>query len=348
MATLNGAALTLLDLAKTWDPNGQPARIVELLHQNNEILQDMLWVEGNLPTGTRTTVRTGLASASWRLFNQGVAITKNTSAQIDEACGKLESWGEVDKALAELNGNAAAFRLSEAAGHLEGMNQEMAGTLIYGNQGTAPEEYTGFAPRYSSLGSNCISAGGSGSDNTSIWLVGWGPLTVHGIYPKGTMGGLQHHDHGEQTVGDTGTGAAGTRLRVLQDQWIWNAGLAVRDWRYVARLANIDVSNLVAESSAANLTKGMIKLLHQMPSTNGGMTKDQGFVGVKLAYYMNRTTAQMLDIQRYNVMSGSGTGIQNLGGSITWETIDGKWTPAFRGIPIRIVDQILETEATVA
>src|SRR5688572_30311512 len=314
MATLNGAALTLLDLAKTWDPNGTPARIVEMLHQNNEILADMLWIEGNLPTGTRTTVRTGLASAAWRLFNQGTAITKNTNAQIDEACGLLTAWGEVDVDLAELNGNSAAFRLGEAQGHLEGINQEMAGTLIYGNQGTAPEEFTGFMPRYSALGNNCISGGGSGSDNASILLVGWGPLTVHGVYPKGTPAGLQHLDHGRQTV-DTTAGVGGARLSVYQDEWKWKAGLAVRDWRYVVRIANIDVSNLVAESSAANLIKLMIKAWYQLPSTLGGMTKDQGFVGVKPCWYMNRTTAQMLDIQRFNVMAGAGTGSQNLGGS---------------------------------
>src|SRR5262245_60581934 len=102
-----------------------------------------MWVEGNLPTGTRTTVRTGLASATWRLFNQGVQVSKNTNAQIDEACGMLESWGEVDVALAKLNSNAAAFREGENAGHLEAMNQEFAQTLIYGNSGTAPEEFTG-------------------------------------------------------------------------------------------------------------------------------------------------------------------------------------------------------------
>lgn len=347
MATLNGNALTLLDLAKTWDPNGQPARIVELLHQNNEILQDMLWVEGNLPTGTRTTVRTGLAAAFWRLFNQGVQVTKNTNAQIDEACGMLETWGEVDCALAELNGNTAAFRLSENQGHLEGMNQEMAGTLMYGNQGTAPEEFTGFAPRYSSLGNNVLSGGGSGSDNASIWLIGWGSNTIHGVYPRGTPGGLQHVDHGKR-VTETVTGVGGSRLAVYSDQWIWRAGLVVKDWRYAVRGCNIDVSNLVGESSAANLTKLMIKMWHQLPSANGGMTKDQGWAGVKPAYYMNRTVAQMLDIQRYNVMGGMGTGSQNLGGSIDWATIDGRWTPTFRGIPIRIVDQLTETEAAVA
>jgi len=347
MATLGANAVTLTDWAKTRDPDGKTARIIEILAQSNPILDDMLWVEGNLPTGTRTTVRTGLPSSTWRLFNQGVQVTKATNAQIDEACGMLESWGEVDVKLANLNGDAAAFRASENVAHIEGMNQEMAGTLFYGNSGTAPEEFSGFATRYSALGQNCISGGGSGSDNTSIYFVGWGANSVHGIYPKGSSAGLKHMDHGEVTI-ETVNGVGGSRLRVFQDQWTWDAGLAVRDWRYVVRICNIDVSNLTGESSAANLVKLMIKAYHRLPSLAGGSTVAQGYVGVKPAIYMNRTAAQMLDIQRYNTMSGQGTGSQNLGGSIDWATIDGKWVPAFRGIPIRITDQLLETEATVA
>lgn len=347
MATLGTNAITVTDLAKTWDPNGQPARIVELLSQTNPILDDMLWKEGNLPTGTRTTVRTGLASATWRLFNQGTAVSKNTNAQIEEACGMLSSWGEVDVDLADLNGNAAAFRVSENAGHLEAMNQEMAGTVFYGNAGTAPEEFNGLATRYSALGQNCISGGSvTGSDGTSIWLVGWGDLTVHGIYPKGSQAGLQHVDHGKQVI-ETVAGVGGSRLTVYQDEWKWKCGIAVRDWRYVVRGCNIDVSALVAESSATNLIKLMIKMVHRIPTLYGGMT-NQGFVGIKPAFYLNRTVAQMLDIQRFNTMSGQGTGSQNLGGSITYADIDGKFIPTFRGIPIRITDAILETEGTVS
>lgn len=346
MATLGANAVTLTDLAKTWDPDGTPARIVELLSQTNPILDDMLWIEGNLPTGTRTTVRTGLASATWRLFNQGVAVTKNTNAQLDEQAGMLQSWGEVDVDLAELNGNSADFRLGENAGHMEAMNQEMAGTLFYGNAGTAPEEFSGLATRYSSLGQNCISGGGSGSDNSSIWIVGWGALTTHGIYPKGSQAGLQHIDHGK-TVIETVNGVGGSRLTVYQDEWKWKCGIAVRDWRYNVRGCNIDISNLVAESSAANLIKLMIKMWHRIPTFAGGQT-NQGFVGVKPVWYMNRTVAQMLDIQRFNTVSGQGTGSQNLGGSIQYDQVDGRWTPTFRGAPIRICDQLLETEATVS
>lgn len=332
MSALGGSALTLMDFAKRLDPNGSVPTIVELLSQTNEMLADMLFLEGNLPTGHRTTVRTGLPTVAWRLLNQGVATSKSTTAQIDEQCGMLEAWCEVDKDLAMLNGNTAAFRLSEAQAFIEAMNQEMQQTVIYGNAGLAAEEFTGLAVRYSDStaanGQNIIKAGGAGSDNASIYLCVWGANTVHGIFPKGSKAGLIHEDLGLVTV-EASTGLGGQRLRAYQDHWQWKCGIALRDWRYVVRIANIDISNLVAKSSAADLIDNMIKAIHRIPNIGMG----------KPVFYMNRTCAQMLDIQRRDDVAGA---------CLDYSVVDGKQIASFRGIPIRVVDQLLETEATVS
>lgn len=333
MATLESNALTLADWSKRLDPNGKVPMIVELLAQTNEVLDDMLFMEGNLPTGHRCAVRTGLPEVAWRLLNQGVQPSKSTTAQIDEATGTMEAWSEVDKELAELNGNTSEFRLSEAQAFIEAMNQEMASTLFYGNSSLAPEEFTGLAPRYSDLsagnGQNIIDGGGAGADNTSIWLVCWGSQTVSGIFPKGSKAGLQHYDHGEQTI-ETSTGLAGTRMRAYQDQWQWKCGVALRDWRYVVRVANLDISDLAAGGGgAADLVELMIKAMHRLPSLNMG----------KCAFYMNRSVFQYLDIQRRNDVASAG---------MRYEEVDGKIVYNFRGIPIRKVDALLETEAVVS
>ncbi len=333
MSTLATNVLTLADWAKRLDPTGKVSTIVELLGQTNEMLDDMLWAEGNLPTGHRTTVRTGLPTPAWRLLNQGVQPSKSTTAQIDEAIGMLEAWSEVDRDLALLNGNTAEFRMSEAQAFVEGMNQEMIGTVIYGNSGTAPEEFTGLAPRYSSLsaanGSSIINAGGSGGDNSSIWLIVWGANTVHGIFPKGSQAGLLHENLGEVTV-ETTAGIAGTRMRAFQDHWQWKAGIALRDWRYAARIANIDISDLVAKSAAPDLFDLMIKAINRIPSLGSG----------KAAFYMNRTCRQMLDIQgRDDVQSG---------GQLSYDTVSGKRVASFQGIPIRTVDALLQNETAVS
>jgi len=332
MATLAANVLTLADWAKRLDPDGKVDAIVEMLSQTNEILTDMLFMEGNLPTGHRSTVRTGLPTAAWRLLNQGITPSKSTTAQVDEAIGMLEAWSEVDKDLAELNGNTGAFRLSEAQAFVEAMNQEMASTFIYGNSGTAPEEFNGLALRYNSLSGanaqNIIDAGGTGSDNSSIWLVSWGAQTTFGVFPKGSKAGLVHEDHGLVTV-ETTAGIAGSRMRAYQDRWQWKLGVVVKDWRYTVRAANIDISDLVAKSSAADLFDTMIKMMHRIPNLRLG----------RPVFYMNRSVFQMLDIQgRDDVQSGGG---------LKFENVEGVIQRTFRGVPVRLVDALTEAEAQI-
>lgn len=340
MATLASNALTLLDWAKRLDPDGKVPTIVELLSQTNSILEDMLWREGNLPTGHRITQRTGLPTVYWRLINQGVAGSKSTTTQVDEQCGMLESWSEVDKDEAELNGNVNAFRLSEAMAFLEAMNQEMAGTLFYGSAAN-PEEFVGFANRYSDLsagnGQNILDAGGTGADNSSVWLCGWGDNTVCGIFPKGSKAGIMHEDLGLVTV-ETSTGIAGNRMRAYQDHWQWKAGLALKDWRYAVRIANIDNSDLVGltgtqqTTDSTFVTKMMSRAIDRLPSLNG----------IKPVFYANRTVLSLLRVaaqEKSNSVLDIQKGLNQFGKTI--------FNLTYLGIPVRQVDQLTSAEAQV-
>lgn len=326
------SALTLLDWAKRIDPNGKIATVVEMLGQTNEVLGDMRWVEGNLPTGHRTTVRTALPTVGFRQLNQGVTPTKSSTAQIDENAAILEAMCEVDVDLAKLNGDVAAFRLSEARAFMEAMNQKMAYSLFYGNAGTDPEQFYGLAPRYNdtngNTGENIIDAGGSGSDNSSIWLVVWGNDTLHGIFPKGSKAGLVHEDLGEQLI-QTATGIGTGRMKAYVDRWQWKCGIAVRDWRYAVRVANVDISSLIADGagSSVKLMEYMLKAIHRIPSLGMGTP----------VFYCNRTVREMLDIQAMNK--------SNLQLSVGQE--EGKLKTTFRGIPIRTVDALTEAETRV-
>lgn len=327
MAVKGLTALTLADWGKRVDPNGKIDKIIELLGQTNPILEDMPFVEGNLPTGHRTTVRSGLPTATWRLLNYGVQPSKSTTVQITDSAGMLEAYAEVDKSLADLNGNTSEFRLSEDRAFIEAMNQQMAQTLFYGDTSVNPQQFMGLSSRYSSKtagnGQNIIDAGGTGTDNTSIWLVVWGENTVHGIFPKGQKAGLQHQDLGEQTLQD----ANGGKYQGYRSHYKWDNGLTLRDWRYVVRIANIDVSDLSVTGSAVNIVTQMVKALHRIP--NRGMGKP--------VFYMNRTVAQALDLQSLDKASLA----------LTVKETEGDWWTAFRGIPIRETDAILETEARV-
>jgi hypothetical protein len=261
---------TLSDLVKRQDPDGKISTIVEILNETNEILEDMVWVEGNLPTGHRTTIRSGIPAPTWRKLYGGVQPSKSTTVQVTDTTGMLEAYAEVDKELADLNGNTNEFRLSEDKAHIEGMNQEMAETLFYGNEGTEPEAFTGLAPRFNSLtgannSDNVINGGGTGSDNASIWLMVWGPNTCHGIIPKGSVGGLQMEDKGQVTIENVD--GSGGRMEAYRTHYIWKGGLTVRDWRYIVRIPNIDRSALTKDaSSGANLPDLMFEALERIPN----------------------------------------------------------------------------------
>lgn len=340
MATLGTSVLTLGDWAKRLDPQGKVDKTVELLSQTNEILTDMMWMEGNLPTGHRTTIRTGLPSAYWRLINNGVTPSKSTTAQVDEQCGMLEAWSEVDKDLAELNGNVGSFRLNEAQAFLEAMNQEMASTMFYGSAAN-PEEFVGFAPRYADLSAanaeNILDAGGSGSDNSSVWLVGWGGNECFGVFPKGSKAGIMHEDLGLVTV-ETTAGVAGSRMRAYQDHWQWKSGLVVKDWRYAVRIANIDISDLAglattqATTASTYIVKLMSRAIDRLPKTSG----------IKPVFYANRSVMSLLRVAALE-KSTSAVAIEE-GLNQFGQTIH---TTKFLGIPVRLVDALTITESQI-
>jgi hypothetical protein len=339
MSTLSTYNLTLVDWAKRLDADGRIPVIAELLSQTNEILTDCVFKEGNLPTGERVVIRTGLPTVYWRALNQGIPSSKSTTVQVDEACGMLEARSEVDKDLAMLNGNTAQFRLSEDFAFLEAMNQEMASTMFYGNPATEPKEFLGIAPRYSDSSGpanaqNILSGGGS-TNLTSIYLVVWGEQTVYCPFPKGSKAGLIHQDLGEQTVYNSD----GTRLQALATLYQWKNGLVVKDWRYVVRIANIDTAALIAQSgtqaitAATAIVKLMGRALDRVPNLAMG----------RPVFYMNRTVHSGLRLMAMD-KNASVLAIQQAMGEFGTSK---NWL-SFEGVPLRKCDAILNSETAVS
>jgi hypothetical protein len=334
MAVLPTTRPTLLDLSKRTDPDGNIAEIVELLEQELPILQDMTFQEGNLPTGHRTTVRTGIPTPTWRKINGGVQPTKSTTAQITANTGMMEAYAEVDKALADLNGNEATWRMTEEWGHVEGMRQEAERTIFYGNEGSQPEAFTGLTPHYSDRtavsGANIINAGNDGApttDNQSIWLVGWGANTVHGIIPKGSNAGLQITDKGQVTI-ENADGQGG-RMEGYRTHYRWDMGLVVRDWRYVVRIANISKAALTSDAATGpNLPNLMFEALERIQSL-GGVTP---------VFYASRAIITKLRQQSANAVKNSTLTIDNVGGVMRQD---------FNGVPIKRADALKADEAYV-
>ncbi len=333
MSTI-GTLVTYLDFASRLDPANKIGGIIELMARTNTILEDMHVIEGNLLTGHKSTVRTGLPTATWRLLNYGIQPSKSITSQVTDTCGMLEAYAEVDKSLADLNNNDAAWRLSEDVAYLEAMNQTMATTIFYGNTNTNPALFTGLMPRYPQYGSeaitqtayNCIDSypSSSGADQTSIWLIVWGPNTVHAIYPKGSAGGgFQHNDLGEVTLMDTQTPAG--RYQGYRTHYKWDLGFTVRDWRYAVRCANIDTSAM--NSTTVDLYTAMTRAYYRIPSFGMG----------RAVFYCNNLVLQYLQIQ--------GAAKSNL--ALKYEEVGGVPKTSYLGIPIKRCDAILNTEANV-
>jgi hypothetical protein len=331
MPLIGNTAVTMADLAKRMDPNGMLAPVAELLNETNEVIPDIPWMEGNLPTGHRTTLRTALPTVYWRAFNEGVPKSKSNTAQVDEVCGMMEGYAEVDKELIKLYGNqGAAFRASEVAAFVEGMGQEFVDKLFYGSLALEPKAFTGLATRFAdvNIGESgsalkdgaIIDAGGTQSDNTSIWLVVWGPNTVHGIYPRGMVGGLENEDLGQFTAADSNGGL----YEVMRSHFMWKCGIAVRDWRFVVRIANIDTSNLIANTTPADLIKFMGRATRRVPNLTSG----------RPVFYVNRVVDGMLIEQALGKVSST----------LTFDDVAGRPVTKLLGIPIRKVDAILNNE----
>lgn len=332
MATIGASLYTLADWVAQFGPETEKAvPIVEILMETNAILLDMLWQEGNLANGHKHTIRTGLPTPTWRLLNYGVIPTKGTTAPVIDTTGNLEAYSQVDKDIADMGGKTREVRAGQDAAHIEGMNQTVADCIFYGNQATDPKTFTGLAPRYNSLsaesGENIIDAGGSGSDNTSIWLVTWGERATFGIFPMGKKGGLQVDDQGEDRVIDS----AGGYYQAYITHFKWECGLSVADWRYNVRIANIDVS-LMADAGESGYTGAALELLmidavHKLPSTEVGT----------VVWYCNREVATAL-----HKLATTKTNA-----FLKYDEFGGKKVLTMNGFPVRRCDALLNTETRV-
>ena len=308
MAVLGNTMVDLIDKYKLEDSNGQIVKVIELLAEMNPILDDALMVECNKGTTHMHTVRTGLPSVSWGKLYKGIDQSKSQTAQVEDTTGFVEGLSTVDERLLKL-GNEGAIRLSEAQSFLEAMNIEVASKIFFGNTADDPEEFMGLAPRFNDLsaanGKQIIDAGGTGSDNTSVWFITWGDNQCQLLYPKGTQAGVEREDMGSQRVLD-GNGAA---YYAKEEKFTWHVGLAVRDHRYVSRIANIDRSDMVA--------------------------------GGKIAIYCNRDVLEALDALASN--AGAADNFIRLKPM----EIEGKEVMTYRGIPLRETDSLDVNEARV-
>jgi len=347
MAT--GAWPTLIDVSTRMDPDGKIPVIAEMLSQANDMNDDLPWIKANGKTGHEFVFRTSIPAGTWRQYNQGVPYAKSTTAKARVGLGMLADYSQVDKDLARHSGDSVGFRESEDVAFLEGMGQTIAQTFIYGNTVTNPNSFMGFAPFYNTVNTataqnaaNVINAGGVGSDNASLWLMGFGTTSLFGIYPRNSKAGLAMEDKGDVVPGFD---SFGNRFEAYTSYFNQEAGLCPKDWRYAVRIANLDTTSAgLAGSNAPDLFKIMSKALMLFPKlgkSTSGITKtdapDDSAVGVRPVFYANRTVRYYLDVQA----------IRDKNVLLSPTDYAGRPIENFRGIPIKIVDQLLNSESRV-
>jgi len=340
MATIGNTVLSLIDLYKgTGGTNAQIGEVIEVLRQLNPLMEDAVTAEANMGTYHRHTIRTGLPTVTWGMLYQGIPQSKSSTQQVDDTTGFVEGLSTVDTRLLDISPNPAAVRLSEGRAYLEAMAQEVQRGFFYHDTVTTPEKFRGLAARYNKLGgggagNQIINAGGVGSDNTSIWFVTHGDAYTTLIHPKGTQAGVTREDKGEQRTVD----GNGNVYYVKEELFRQHVGVAVRDWRFNARIANIDVSDV--QAGTVDLYKFMRKASYKLQNRRTAKMNGDVAAQGRTVIYMNRDMIEALDALGTN--SGNGALM------IRPMELEGKEVMSYRGLPIRETDALINAEALVS
>lgn len=333
MAILGTEALTLADLAKRQDPNRRiDSQIIEMRSEVNEWIRDAKWMQCNNGDSHKTTIRVTLPPTAWRVINRGVHPGKSVTKQVDEKTGQLAAISQVDNTLLDLSDDKMAFLLSEERAQTESLDQELSRTFFYGMLSEEPAAFNGLFSRYNDLnGLNVFNMRGSGATNTSLALVTWGDMTCHMLYPKGTAAGIKRKFKADETLFDDDNG----QYLGAKTFYEWHAGMALRDQRTCARVANIDVSklaDLIAQGAEDPLSRELVRM---MTIAHNSVFRHKG--SGRMVWYANQTVFNMLHLMAVDKMNVS----------IGIEKFEGVPVTTLLGVPIRMCDQILDTEEPV-
>lgn len=334
MATYaNNDIITYGDWLKMLGPDQRLMAVVGLLNQENTVMQDMSYVEGNDTASNMTTQTSVLPGNTWRDINEAVTPTKALTTQVTDVAGLMEAWCSMDTELWRQKGQGNKYRAFQDRERLESMSQDMAAGVFYSNNDQYPKQPHGLMPRYNlssgAYGSQIVLGGSStANQNTSVWFVDWDETTISAFYPPGTQAGFSFKDWGETVEG---TSSAGYRSTMLS-QYIWRLGIYVANYKYASRVCNLLSSSLQAGTDISLIPK-MIRGLNKLPQKKRG----------NRVCYCNEDVITALDMI---VATGGSTAGYPV--NLSMGEYAGQRTMFFRDVPIRRTDAISDVEAVVA
>lgn len=335
MAIIGNTFLNLLDVAAVRDTD--TGAIIEVLNQLTPFYKDANIITANKGASHMSSMRTGLPQLTWGALYQGIPQSKSGYTSVEDTTGFLEGLDAIDTRLIDLDPeNTAKLRTMESLGFMESFAQTISSAIWYSNVATSPKQFHGFFARYNTLANpNVVDGGGRGSDNTSIAFVTHGDAQTSLLTPKNIAAGMQTEDMGKQRVLDN----LNNPYYVLERVYRQHLGMTVKDWRYNARVANIDVSEVIAG------TRSIIPLLrsayYKMQGRRSYKMEKQGEASPgRTVIYMNKTLMEALDAE-------ASSSTLNPALRLTPKDLNGEEVTTWRGIPIREDDSLLNTETAV-
>lgn len=331
--------MTIAEAQKMLDPQGRMARAVDFFTQANEIMQVLLFTMCNKEREHLVTLDLGLPTVYVKQVNKGVVPSDAGSTQFFEPTAKWESWAEFDIDSVPPRVKPSEVMTKKSRRHREAHAQNFVYEMIYGNHLTDPDSIPGLSGRYSSLSGsnsqNIIDGGGTGGGCTSLWLVQIGEDGLHGLYPEGTMAGLQTKDKGIETK-EAVNGTQDALSEVARAKFSFSGGIALENTTRVTRIPNLKVSAMVTETDEPDLIQLTEDAVHTLPSTNVQAAPGKGMP----TYFLGNRTARKIINRQYRKAG--------LGASLPTATVDGVFRSMLHNIPLLTVDQILNTEDTVS
>jgi hypothetical protein len=335
MAIIGNTFLNLLDVAAVRDT--AEGGIIEVLNQLEPFYADANVIKANKGSSHMVSMRTGLPAVTWGALYQGIPQSKSGYTSVEDTTGFLEGLDAIDTRLVDLEPeNSAKLRAMESLAFMESFSQTIGSAIWYSNVAVSPKQFHGLFARYNTLANpNVINGGGTGSDNTSIAFVTHGDAQTSVIVPKSIPAGLQTEDMGKQRVLDGNLNPYYVLERIFRQ----HIGLTVKDWRYNARVANIDVSDV--QAGTVSLNKLMSQAYYALQGRRSYKMEKPGEPSAgRTVIYMNRQMMQALDAEATNA---------NLNNALTLSRmeIQGEEVRTWRGLPIRETDSLLLTETRV-
>jgi len=305
-------------------------RQINSLTEVNDMLADAPVREANSIDSDQVSRVTVLPQPYWHKLGEGLTATVGHIQQGTEAIGMLRNQYRGNVEIVDKQANPSAYMERQETTYLEGMNQEIQNTMVYGDSGTAPEEFNGLDVRYGSIAAGSVfNNGGSDSGNmTSVWLIQWDEYDCCTIFPKGSQGGLRRVPKGIHmfdTVDDAqGTvGSTKAKAEFYVTNFEWDTGMCIQDTRRVKRVANV-------HKTRGNANQIDIDVL--IEARNNFKTSGTVYLYAPLEV---KTQIQILAKDKGNVHYPP-------------DMPFGKPVPYLLDMPIRQVDAIVTTETTVS